>query len=119
MSAGTLCYNLGTAGHREVNEMTTRTKKVTTLKFWVRIVVEKDEPGYHAYAPSLKGLHMGGDTPEEAFNAAIEAAELYLKSILKHGDAIPIDILEPGVEVNLEKVQDIISSRVVKIKVDL
>lgn len=31
------------------------------LKFKVRIVVEKDDPGYHAYAPSLRGLHMPGD----------------------------------------------------------
>ncbi|MDP2919381.1 MAG: type II toxin-antitoxin system HicB family antitoxin [Dehalococcoidia bacterium] len=81
--------------------MTTRTKKVTALKFWVRIVVEKDESGYHAFAPSLNGLHIGGDTPEEALNNAKEAAELYLKSMLKHGDAIPIDVLEPRVEVNV------------------
>jgi predicted RNase H-like HicB family nuclease len=74
--------------------MTTKIKKVTEIKFWVKIVVEKDDPGFHAYAPSLKGLHMGGDSPQEALLNAKEAAALYLKSMLKHGDVIPIDLLE-------------------------
>jgi predicted RNase H-like HicB family nuclease len=54
--------------------MTTKIKKVTEIKFWVKIVVEKDDPGFHAYAPSLKGLHMGGDSPQEALLNAKEAA---------------------------------------------
>lgn len=73
--------------------MITKVKSsVKCLKFWVRIVVEKDEPGYHAYAPSLKGLHMGGDTLHEALNNAKEAAELFLKTMIEDGDPIPIDV---------------------------
>jgi predicted RNase H-like HicB family nuclease len=70
--------------------------KIKALKFCVLIVVDKDTPGYHAYAPSLKGLHMGGDTEEDARENAKEAAVLYLKSLLKHGDPLPIDVLGNG-----------------------
>jgi predicted RNase H-like HicB family nuclease len=70
--------------------------KIKTLKFCVLIVVDKDSPGFHAYAPSLKGLHMGGDTEKEARENAKQAAALYLKSLLKHGDPLPIDVLHNG-----------------------
>lgn len=74
--------------------MTTSTKKVTTLKFWVKIIVEKDGEGYYSYTPSLRGIHMGGDTPEEALTSAREAAALLLKTMIEDGDPIPIDVLE-------------------------
>jgi predicted RNase H-like HicB family nuclease len=51
--------------------MTTKVKtKSKNLKFQVRLVVEKDDPGYHAYAPSLPGLHMPGETRVEAIKNA-------------------------------------------------
>ncbi len=68
------------------------------LKFKVRIVVEKDDPGYHAYAPSLPGLHMPGDTQKEALNNAKEAAALMLKTIIEDGDSIPLDVIIPQKE---------------------
>jgi predicted RNase H-like HicB family nuclease len=99
--------------------MTIKPKKITELKFWVRIVVEQDEPGYHSYAPSLKGLHMGGDTPDEALVNAKEAAKLYLHSLLKHGDPIPLDVVEPesGNTTNIHN--DHLSSKLEEIKVRL
>ena len=72
----------------------TKEKKITSIKFWVRIIVEKDDPGYHSFTPSLKGLHMPGDTPEEAQENAREAAALMLKVMILDGDPIPIDLLE-------------------------
>ncbi len=70
--------------------MTTKVKVDSKcLKFKVRIVVEKDDPGYHAYAPSLRGLHMPGDTQKEALNNAKEAAALMLKTMIEDGDSIP------------------------------
>jgi predicted RNase H-like HicB family nuclease len=104
--------------------MTTKIKPqeestIKLLKFWVRIIVEKDKPGFHAYAPSLKGLHMGGDSEKEARENAREAAALYLKSLLKHGDPIPIDIIQPE---NIEKkpaLKKQISSQVEEITVNL
>ncbi len=67
-----------------------------SLKFRVRIIVEKDDSGYHAYAPSLPGLHMPGDTQKEALDNAKEAAALMLKVMIEDGDPIPIDVLIPG-----------------------
>jgi predicted RNase H-like HicB family nuclease len=103
-------------------EMTTNTKeepKVRVLRFGVIIIVDKDIPGYHAYAPSLKGLHMGGDTEKEARENAKEAAALYLKSLLKHGDPIPIDILDRESVEKTAASKKHISSRVEEIKVKL
>jgi predicted RNase H-like HicB family nuclease len=99
--------------------MTTRTKKITALKFWVRIVVETDSNGFYSYTPSLKGIHMGGDTPEEALENAKEAAQLYLKSMLKHGDPIPIDILEPTTDQKVSKSKEVLVSRVVEVIVKI
>lgn len=104
--------------------MTTKAKikdqsKIEVLKFWVRITVDKDAPGYHAYAPSLKGLHMGGDTEKEARENAKEAAALYLKSLLKHGDPLPIDVLEKEIAEGPIVSKKHISSQVEEILVKL
>jgi predicted RNase H-like HicB family nuclease len=104
--------------------MTTKTQtqkeaNIKLLKFWVRIIVEKDTPCFYAYAPSLKGLHMGGDTEKEARENAREAAALYLKSLLKHGDPIPIDIVQPENKEEKTALKKQISSRVEEITVDL
>ena len=60
------------------------------IKFAVDIVVESDGDGFHAFCPALKGLHVGGHTSEEAINNAKDAADCYLASMIKHGDAIPV-----------------------------
>ncbi len=39
----------------------------------VNIVVEKDQYGYYAYCPELKGCHSQGDTFEETMNNMREA----------------------------------------------
>jgi predicted RNase H-like HicB family nuclease len=44
------------------------------IKFGVRIIVEPDETGFHAYCPALKGLHTCGETKEEAIQNAKDAA---------------------------------------------
>jgi predicted RNase H-like HicB family nuclease len=104
--------------------MTTKTqiKKepvIKTLKFSVLINVDKDTPGYHAYAPSLKGLHMGGDNENEARDNARTAASLYLKSLLKHGDQIPIDVIQSNSENEVMVLKKHVSSKVEEIKLEL
>jgi predicted RNase H-like HicB family nuclease len=64
------------------------------LKLKVRFVVEPDDDSFHAYCPSLKGLHVDGATEEEAIENAKRAVEGYISSIIRHGDAIPIDMIE-------------------------
>lgn len=38
---------------------------IRELKFRIRIIVEKDENGFYAYCPELKGLLVGGSTKAE------------------------------------------------------
>jgi hypothetical protein len=62
---------------------------------------------------------MGGDSEKKARDNAREAAVLYLKSLLKHGDPIPIDIVQPENNEGKTALKKQISSRVEEIIVDL
>jgi predicted RNase H-like HicB family nuclease len=64
--------------------------KTMTMAFAITVFVKKDTVGYYAFVPGLKGLHTDGDTPEEAANHAADAAQAYIESMIKHGEAIPI-----------------------------
>ncbi|WP_297212682.1 MULTISPECIES: type II toxin-antitoxin system HicB family antitoxin [Thermodesulfovibrio] len=45
------------------------------------VIIEKDEHGYFAYCPELKGCHTQGDTFDEAMANIKEAIELYLETL--------------------------------------
>jgi predicted RNase H-like HicB family nuclease len=62
----------------------------TKTVFEIGICVEKDGEGFHAFCPALKGLHVDGDTKEEALENARKAVILYLRSLIKHNEPIPI-----------------------------
>jgi predicted RNase H-like HicB family nuclease len=64
------------------------------IKFKIKVIIEPDDIGFHAYCPALKGLHTYGDTEEEAFRNVKDAARAYLRSSIKHGDPIPLDIID-------------------------
>ncbi|OGO17579.1 MAG: hypothetical protein A2Z15_08540 [Chloroflexi bacterium RBG_16_50_11] len=66
--------------------------KKPTIGFKVDVILEPDEGGFHAYCPALKGLHVAGESKEEALRNAREAAIAYLESLIKHGDPIPVGI---------------------------
>jgi predicted RNase H-like HicB family nuclease len=71
--------------------MTTKSKPIVKyLRFKVPIVVKKDSSGYHAFSPPLKGLHVDGDTKEEALKIGIKAAKIHLSVMIEHGDPIPL-----------------------------
>lgn len=53
------------------------------------IVVEPDGAGFHAYCPILRGLHVAGDTEQEALKNAGDALSAYMASMIKHGDPLP------------------------------
>lgn len=67
-----------------------------TYKIHVRL--EPDEEGFHAWVPALPGCHSWGRTKEEALANIKEAAELYLESMIAHGDPIPLESHEPSEE---------------------
>jgi predicted RNase H-like HicB family nuclease len=47
----------------------------------INAIIEKDDQGYFASVPELKGCFSQGDTFEEALTNIREAAELYLESL--------------------------------------
>ena len=55
----------------------------------VTICVERDGDGFYAYAPALKGLHVGGDTEEEVLKNIKDGIILYLESLSNCGEPFP------------------------------
>jgi predicted RNase H-like HicB family nuclease len=53
------------------------------MSYKVIIVIEKDEYGYYAYCPELKGCQTQGDSYAEAIGNIKEAIELYLETLTK------------------------------------
>ncbi len=64
--------------------------EIRCIKVRVRICVEPDGNGYYAYCPELKGVHEGGDTIEAATENAKKSALVYIESILRHNDPLPL-----------------------------
>lgn len=57
-----------------------------------QIVLTPDEDGgYVVEVPSLPGCISQGETLEEAIQNIREAIELYIESMVAHGEAIPDD----------------------------
>jgi predicted RNase H-like HicB family nuclease len=63
---------------------------IKKLVFEVSFVIEKDDEEYHAFCPSLKGLHTSGRTKKEALENAVCAAEAYIASLMSHREPIPL-----------------------------
>ena len=47
------------------------------------------EGGYVAFVPALPGCHTQGETLEDTERNVKEAIELYLESLVAHGESIP------------------------------
>jgi len=47
----------------------------------ISVVIERDENGYYAYAPELKGCQTQGQTLDETLANIKEAVELYLETL--------------------------------------
>jgi antitoxin HicB len=57
-----------------------------------RVLMNKEpEGGYTAIVPTLPGCITYGETIEEAIVNVKEAIELYLESLVAHGDLIPTE----------------------------
>jgi predicted RNase H-like HicB family nuclease len=66
------------------------------------VVIEKDENGFYAWCPELKGCQSQGATLEEAIANIKEAIELYLETlpIGERDILLSREILTTAVEVN-------------------
>ena len=62
------------------------------IMFRIDVCVESDEDRFYAYCPALEGVHVDGDTREEAIENVKLACILYIKSLIKHGEPIPLQI---------------------------
>lgn len=61
-----------------------------SIRFEVGVVIEKDELGYIAYCPALKGLTVEGESKKEVKKNFADAFISYINSVLKHNDPLPI-----------------------------
>lgn len=51
------------------------------MSYQFSVVIEKDQAGYYAYCPELKGCQSQGDSLEEVKANIQEAVELYLETL--------------------------------------
>ena len=74
--------------------------KVMTRK--ASVVIEKDEHGFYAWCPELKGCHSQGRSLDEAIANIREAIELYLETLTEEerSAALSQQILTTAVEVH-------------------
>jgi predicted RNase H-like HicB family nuclease len=71
-------------------------------KRYTVILEPEEEGGYHAFCPVLPGCHSEGDTVEEALRNVHEAVELYIESLVAHGESVPED---PGLVIATAEVE--------------
>ena len=66
------------------------------------VLIEKDEHGFYAWCPELKGCQSQGATIEEALTNIREAIELYLETLSEEERAASLsrEILTTSVEVH-------------------
>jgi predicted RNase H-like HicB family nuclease len=63
-----------------------------------RIIIEKDEKSFHAYAPALPGCHSFGKTIPEARRQIRDAIKTYILSLIDDKQKIPRDSSVESVE---------------------
>ena len=73
---------------------------ISALKVRVRICVEPDGDRFYAYCPELKGIHVDGDTVESAVSNAKESALVYIRSVVRHNDPLPLCVEEVDVSLS-------------------
>ena len=64
-----------------------------SITFRIEFIIEPDDGQFHAFCPALKGLHVAGSTAQEALQNAKDGAEAYLMSLIKHNEAIPLEVV--------------------------
>lgn len=70
-------------------------KRAQSVIFRIAYVIEEDGGSFHAFAPAFKGLHVDGNTKEDAERNLIAAIKVYIDSHARHADPLPVG---PGME---------------------
>ncbi|MGI8746051.1 MAG: type II toxin-antitoxin system HicB family antitoxin [Bryobacteraceae bacterium] len=68
----------------------------------VSVVIERDEDGWYAWCPELKGCQSQGSTVEETLANIREAVELFLDTLPDHERSVALshEILTTAIEVH-------------------
>ena len=67
--------------HRTAEQGIHRLRYTEVVARKASVVIEKDEHGFYAWCPELKGCQSQGDTIEETLANIKEAIELYLETL--------------------------------------
>jgi len=62
-----------------------------TLSYHVMLRWEAEDEVYTAWVPSLLGCVTFGKTIEEALEMARDAIEIYVETLISHGEEVPSD----------------------------
>ena len=87
-------------------------------KVSISVIIEPDGEYFHAFCPSLTGLHTDGKTRKKAYLNARDAVIAYIRSIIKHGEVFPVEpiiVLSPGqtqhfIKMEIETPREIVTS---------
>ena len=73
------------------------------MAYKVSVVLEKDDNGYYAWCPELKGCQSQGSSLDEALVNIREAVELYLEAMPEdeRRDVLSREVLTTAVEVHV------------------
>lgn len=63
------------------------------LTFRVQLTVEPDQDRFHGYCSDLPGVHVDGDTEEEAFERLKAAVRFHLEGLMQADAPVPIGVL--------------------------
>ena len=67
-----------------------KARSTKTIKLKFTVIAERDGDSYHAFCPAFKGLHVDGATEKKAVRNAANAAVAYIKSLIAHGEPLPL-----------------------------
>jgi antitoxin HicB len=71
------------------------------LRYHVMLRWEPEDEVYTAWVPSLPGCVTFGNTIEEALEMVRDAIEIYVETLISHGEEVPTDesVIERTVEI--------------------
>jgi predicted RNase H-like HicB family nuclease len=74
------------------------------MQYKVTVLIEKDEHGYYAYSPELKGCQTQGDSFEQVLSRMKEAIALYLEDLdeEQRSQYLTQEIITTTVEVTID-----------------